>query len=159
MDNRRLNAVLHQLHHLTGDSATSALTDGQLLGRFVSRRDEVAFELLVRRHGPLVWSACRRILGNAHDAEDTFQAVFLVLVRRATSLDRGGPQALAADPRAAARLARWGGRRLGAGNGGQGQGADAGRRHQAATRQGGFFQSMRHELPPPRGLLCSWRRG
>jgi RNA polymerase sigma factor (sigma-70 family) len=89
MDNRQLNTVLHHLHHLAGGNGT--LTDGQLLGRFVSRRDEAAFELLIRRHGPLVWGICRRILGNPHDAEDAFQAVFLVLIRRAASLDRTRP--------------------------------------------------------------------
>jgi RNA polymerase sigma factor (sigma-70 family) len=93
MDNRQLNSVLHHLHQLKGGTQTAALTDGQLLGRFVSRHDDAAFELLVRRHGPLVWSVCRRILGNHADAEDAFQAVFLVLVRRAASLERTCPLA------------------------------------------------------------------
>jgi RNA polymerase sigma factor (sigma-70 family) len=91
MDNRRLTTVLHKLHQLAGGAAAGTLTDGQLLGRFVSRRDEAAFELLVRRHGPLVWGTCRRVLGNAHDAEDAFQATFLVLIRKAASLDRTRP--------------------------------------------------------------------
>jgi RNA polymerase sigma factor (sigma-70 family) len=91
MDNRRLTTVLHQLHHLAGGPAGGALTDGQLLGRFVSRRDGAAFELLVRRHGPLVWSVCRRVLGSPHDADDAFQATFLVLVKRAAALDRSVP--------------------------------------------------------------------
>jgi RNA polymerase sigma factor (sigma-70 family) len=90
MDNRRLNTVLTHLHHLAGGCG-GALTDGQLLGRFVSRHDEAAFELLIRRHGPLVWGVCRRILGSPHDAEDAFQATFLVLIRRAASLDRTRP--------------------------------------------------------------------
>lgn len=64
------------------------LTDEQLLECFVSRRDEVAFEALVRRHGPMVLGVCRRVLRNLQDAEDAFQATFLVLVRKATSISQ-----------------------------------------------------------------------
>ena len=63
-----------------------SLTDGQLLRAFRATRDECAFEAFVRRHGPMVLGVCRRVLRNAHDAEDAFQATFLVLIRKVASL-------------------------------------------------------------------------
>jgi RNA polymerase sigma factor (sigma-70 family) len=63
----------------------AALGDGELLGRFIERHDEVALAALVERHGPMVWGVCRRLLSH-HDAEDAFQATFIVLVRKAASI-------------------------------------------------------------------------
>jgi RNA polymerase sigma factor (sigma-70 family) len=68
--------------------------DGALLGRYLVDRDESAFEALVARHGPMVLGVCRRILANASDADDAFQATFLTLVRKGRKLrdpDRLGP--------------------------------------------------------------------
>ncbi len=61
-------------------------TDADLLGRFIDRRDEAAFAALVRRHGPMVYGVCRRILPTTQDAEDAFQATFLVLVEKAREI-------------------------------------------------------------------------
>jgi RNA polymerase sigma factor (sigma-70 family) len=65
-----------------------ALSDGQLLEQFASRREETAFEALLARHGPMVWGVCLRALGHRQEAEDAFQATFLVLARRASAIRR-----------------------------------------------------------------------
>jgi RNA polymerase sigma factor (sigma-70 family) len=80
--------LLHHLRHLIGSVPAAAMTDSQLLERFVAHRDETAVEVLVRRHGPLVFGVCRRVLHNVHSAEDAFQATFLILARKAPSLVR-----------------------------------------------------------------------
>src|SRR5262245_17055223 len=65
---------------------TAAMTDGQLLEQFVRRQDSAAFETLVRRHGPMVLRVCQRLLRDGPDADDAFQATFIVLVRKAQSI-------------------------------------------------------------------------
>jgi RNA polymerase sigma factor (sigma-70 family) len=83
---------LRSIRRLFG-GADGATTDAQLLDRFVGHGDEQAFTALVERHGPLVFSVCRRVLSDAHLAEDAFQATFLVLARKAAGVHR--PNALA----------------------------------------------------------------
>src|SRR6516225_7782711 len=80
-----MEKVLDYIHRTLAPSE-GGLTDGQLLTRFIASRDEASFALLVRRHGPMVWRLCLRVLGHVQDAEDTFQATFLVLARRAASV-------------------------------------------------------------------------
>jgi RNA polymerase sigma factor (sigma-70 family) len=87
------SAVLRQIHTLFTAGSFSGLSDQQLLERFVACRDaasESAFTVLVQRHGPMVLGVCRRMLADPHDAEDAFQATFLVLVRKARSIKVDG---------------------------------------------------------------------
>src|SRR5215470_15928592 len=89
MPDRPLDNVIHHLRRVVRHDGGGELTDAQLLDNFVRRRDEAAFELLVWRHATLVLGTCRRLLHDRHEAEDAFQATFLVLVRKAASLRKG----------------------------------------------------------------------
>jgi RNA polymerase sigma factor (sigma-70 family) len=80
-------ALLAYLRQLGRGGAIES-RDAELLERFADQHDEAAFAALMRRHGPLVWSVCRRVLGEEHAAEDAFQATFLVLVRKARSVSK-----------------------------------------------------------------------
>ncbi len=80
---------LRHLHTLYGAGTLGNQSDGELLNRFLSANSETAeasFAALVERHGPMVLRVCQQVLGNAHDAQDAFQATFFVLVRHAASL-------------------------------------------------------------------------
>jgi RNA polymerase sigma factor (sigma-70 family) len=81
-------SLAHVSPRLRGIALVSQGTasDADLLERFVSYCDEIAFELLVRRHGPMVFAVCRRVLRHTQDAEDAFQATFLVLAHKAASV-------------------------------------------------------------------------
>jgi len=79
-------ALIHQLERLFGQGTSIGSTEGELLERFVTGRDEAAFEALVARHGPMVLGVCRQMLDDPNDVDDAFQATFLILVRKAGTL-------------------------------------------------------------------------
>src|SRR5258708_12807975 len=85
MAHSEMNGFLRQLRRAALRHG-GGLTDGQLLECFLRAREAAAFEELVRRHGPMVLGVCRRVLNNLHDAEDAFQATFLVMVRTPPSI-------------------------------------------------------------------------
>ena len=86
MANVAAGSVVRQIGSLFDGGSVAGLSDRQLIERFIDRRDaagEAAFAALVARHGPMVLGVCRQLLGDRHHAEDAFQAVFLVLARKA----------------------------------------------------------------------------
>jgi RNA polymerase sigma factor (sigma-70 family) len=93
MSAAQLSKVVGQLRGALVTHEAVGPTEVDLWNRYVLQRDESAFEMLVRRHGPMVLGVCRRVLRHEQDAEDAFQATFLVLVRRAASLR--SPQTIA----------------------------------------------------------------
>jgi RNA polymerase sigma factor (sigma-70 family) len=88
MPGGKFGTVLKHLHSLKDEHDASGRTDGELLASFALGRAQPAFESLVHRHGAMVLGVCRRVLGNEHDAEDAFQASFLVLASKARSIRR-----------------------------------------------------------------------
>ncbi len=91
MASSSFDQTLKQMHRLFQVGAVGGLSDSQLLDQFILRRDEMseaAFEELVIRHGPMVFRVCRGVLSDSNDADDAFQAVFLVLASRAASIRR-----------------------------------------------------------------------
>src|SRR5207248_10988398 len=86
MATSQLSGVLQTLRRAVLPPEGSALSDGQLLARYVGSGEEAAFAALLQRHGPMVWGVCRRVLRGHQDAEDAFQATFLVLFRKAASI-------------------------------------------------------------------------
>jgi RNA polymerase sigma factor (sigma-70 family) len=117
MADESLRILVRRLRRATEPGGDAALSDAQLLERFVARRDDAAFELLVWRHGAMVLNLCRRLLGHDQDAEDAFQATFLILAKKAATIGKRRAcaswlykvayrVALAARAEAAARAAR-----------------------------------------------------
>jgi RNA polymerase sigma factor (sigma-70 family) len=83
-----LQTILDHIQRRMRPSLSGVVTDAELLERFLQDRDEASFELLMWRHGPMVYGVCRRILHQTQDAEDAFQAAFLMLSRKADSIGK-----------------------------------------------------------------------
>jgi RNA polymerase sigma factor (sigma-70 family) len=88
MADGRAKTVIRYIRELSAPADGEDAGDAQFLERFITGRDEVAYEAIVRRHGPMVLGTCLRVLNNLHDAEDAFQATFLILARKARSIGR-----------------------------------------------------------------------
>src|SRR5262245_58857449 len=88
MSTAQVGAVLRHLRRLTGNSGEEQHPDRELLERFARQRDGDAFATLLRRHGPMVLGVCRSVLHDLHDAEDAFQAAFLILAQKAGSIQQ-----------------------------------------------------------------------
>ena len=88
MSTEPLGDAMRRMGRLTGLQSALSLTDAQLLERFVGRRDEPAFAALMVRHGPMVLCLCRQMLRDSQEAEDAFQASFLVLARNAAAIQK-----------------------------------------------------------------------
>jgi len=86
MASARRGAALRDIHRLFGEGTLAGLPDSRLLERYVSHRDDLAFQSLVQRHGAMVIGVCRRVLDDPNDADDAFQAAFLLLARKARSI-------------------------------------------------------------------------
>jgi RNA polymerase sigma factor (sigma-70 family) len=91
MGRGQLGPVVQQFQHLFAGRSIAGVSEWQLLHRYLDRRDEVAFEAIVSRHGPMVLGVCRRILSDSRDVEDAFQATFLILARKGGTLGEGDP--------------------------------------------------------------------
>ncbi len=89
MGNKLAHTLVRYIRGLVSARPVKDATDGQLLERFVGRHEEAAFAALVQRYGRLVLSVCRQVLRHEHDAEDAFQATFLVLAKKAGSIRKG----------------------------------------------------------------------
>src|SRR2546428_7265206 len=81
-----MRSLPHLLRRVFLAPPCTGLTDGELLEAFVARRDGAYFEAIVRRYGPMILGVCRRVLRDRHDAEDAFQATFLVFLRKVRAI-------------------------------------------------------------------------
>src|SRR5215469_8257649 len=79
----RTHPLLDQIRRMAAGQPLRQMSDSELIAQFVGQHDEAAFRVLMDRYGPMVLRVCKRILGNDHDAEDAYQATFVVLTSKA----------------------------------------------------------------------------